>query len=376
MDGLAGNGFVAHPYLNLSCGATIQGMEILYQCFGGSGSPRRKQPSTTVEDLCHRFSLTQLRESTDDFDGSRFIGEGPYGVAYRGCISIDGQLKDIAVKRLRQPESYGISLYKNEIIFMCQLRHPNLLSLVGFCDDRNEMIVVYDYAPNRSLYHQIHGIDSNSPIKPWKKRLEISIGVARGLHYLHSGTKRTVIHRHITSAAILLGENWVPKLGYFGLSLKGPKFSARDAKPIKLESIEGPWVYTAPECLRATNVTHKSDVYSFGVVLLELVCGKTLSQISEHEWRQVENTADFFQFTMSVVEKVRDLAGTRRAEGIIDESLVGEIGGGCWKLYMDITESCLNEDPNERPDMGDIEVQLEHLLQLQEDSDSNNIMIP
>ncbi|XP_028805095.1 receptor-like protein kinase ANXUR2 [Neltuma alba] len=348
-------------------------MAILHKCFGGCGSTSRKQPSTTIEYLCHRFPLSQLRKATDDFDESRKIGEGPYGVVYRACISINGQLKDITVKRLRREaaiSSNGFSLYKNDIIFMCQLNHPNLVSLVGFCDDQNEMIVVYEYAPNGSL-QQLYGTESKSPIRPWKKRLEISIGLARGLHYLHSGTKHTIIHGNIAPSTILLGENWVPRLNFFGRSLKGPKFSAKDMKPIQLEYVEGPWGYIAPECFRAPKVTYKCDVYSFGVVLLELICGKTLYQISQHKGRHIE-AANVIPFTLSVVEEVRDLAGTGNAEGIIDESLEGEIGEECWKLYMDITESCLSEDPNERPHMGEVEVQLERVLQLQEEANSNN----
>ncbi|XP_028799527.1 receptor-like protein kinase ANXUR1 [Neltuma alba] len=306
-------------------------MGILLKCFGGSASTSAKQPSTSVEYLCHRFSLAELRKSTNDFHESHFLGQGRHGPAYRGSISINGQLKDIAAKRLGTRSSIssdGLTLYKNDVVFMCQLHHPNLLSLVGFCDDKNEMIVVYEHAPNGSLRGLL---GSKSPTFTWKKRLEISIGVARGTQVFSEG--------HET---------------------------------LRLESVKGPKGYIAPECFGGSNVTYKCDVYSFGVVLLELICGKTLSQISEPEGRQLENTADFFQFTWSVAEKVRNLAGTGRAEGIIDEILVGHIAAECSKLYMEIAESCLSEDPNERPDMGDVEGQLERLLKLQEEADSNN----
>ncbi|XP_028799612.1 receptor-like protein kinase FERONIA [Neltuma alba] len=224
-------------------------MGILHNCFGGCGSTSRKQPSTTIEHLCHRFSLSQLRKLTNDFDESRIMGEGPRSVVYRVCVSVDGQLRDIAVKRLRREAAIslnGFSRYKTDIIFMCQLHHPNLVSFVGYCDDKNEMILVHDCAPNGSLYNQLYETRSKSPIRPWRKRLEISIGVARGLHYLHSGTKRTILHRDIRPASILLDESWVPKLAHFGLCLRGPKFSAKDMKPIRLESVEGPWGYIRP----------------------------------------------------------------------------------------------------------------------------------
>ncbi|KAI9124680.1 hypothetical protein K1719_004602 [Acacia pycnantha] len=335
-------------------------MGILHHCFGGCGSTSRKQFPTTIELLSHRFSLSQLRKSTNDFHHRRIIGEGPYDVVYRASISVNGQLKDIALKRLRPTNSsHHISIFKNEIILMCQLHHPNLVSLVGFCDDQNELIMVYDYVPNGSLFNQLY---TKSPALPWKKRLEISIGVARGLHYLHSGTKRTIIHLNTSPKNIILDENWVPKLPFFGLSLKGPKFSEKVVKPIELECAVGTLGYIAPECFScAPNATHKCDVYSFGALLIELICGNSPHQImSRHK--------------VSDIKEVLNLKEIGKAEAIIDQSLEGEIAPQCWKLYMDLTESCLSGDPNERPDMGDVEVQLEHVLQLQEEADANHAL--
>ncbi|KAI9124622.1 hypothetical protein K1719_004544 [Acacia pycnantha] len=262
-----------------ACQPYFQGMGILSKFFGGSSSSTsRKQPSATVEDLCHRFSFKQLRKSTDGFDESRLIATGASSNAYRASISVNGELKHVTVKRIRQRKAINPErriLYKKNIIFRCQLHHPNLVSLVGFCDDHDEIIVVYDYPPKGSLRDQLYRTEGNSPTLSWKRRLEISIGVARGLHHLHSGTKRTIIHRDIKPASILLDENWVPKLKFSGLSLKGPKFSEKEPRPIELGSnpMIGSVGYIAPELLRNTAVTHKCDVYSFGALLLELICG-------------------------------------------------------------------------------------------------------
>ncbi|KAI9124551.1 hypothetical protein K1719_004473 [Acacia pycnantha] len=267
-------------------------MGILFKCFGGSSSSTSpKQPSATIEDLCHRFSLKQLRKSTDGFDKSRLIAE---------------------------------SDFSNE----CQLHHPNLASLVGFCDDHNELIVVYEYPPKGSLHHQLYRTERNSPTLSWKRRLEISIGVARGLHYLHSGTKRTIVHLDIIPNSILLDENWVPKLTFSGISVKGPKFSEKEARPIQLKSVEGTYGYVAPEHVMTAEVTHKCDVYSFGVLLFELICGKHPHHILEpHLFRNIKEYGN--------------LAGTGNGEGIIDESLVGKIAPQCRKSYMEITQFCL-----------------------------------
>ncbi|XP_028799409.1 probable receptor-like protein kinase At5g38990 [Neltuma alba] len=208
-------------------------MAFLLKCFGGCGSTSMQQPSTsaTIEDLCHRFSLAQLRKSTNHFDSRLITHTDDFYRAYKGCISINGELKDVVVERLKGDfVDSDLQLVKNNIIYRCQLHHPNVVSLVGFCDDENEMIVVYDYPPNGSLRDQLN---SKPPTISWKKRLEISIGVARGLHYLHSGTKRTLIHRDIKPTAILLDENWVPKITFCSFSLKGPKFSEKDVRPIE-----------------------------------------------------------------------------------------------------------------------------------------------
>ncbi|XP_028799430.1 receptor-like protein kinase ANXUR2 [Neltuma alba] len=330
-------------------------MAFLLKCFGGCGSTSMQQPSATIEDLCHRFSLAQLRKSTNQFDQSLIIEEVGFYLAYKGCISINGEPKDVIVERLERKFVYSdLQLVKDNIIYRCQLHHPNVVSLVGFCDDENEMIVVYDYVPNGSLYNQLK---SKLATISWKKRLEISIGVARGLHYLHSGTKRTLIHRNPTPSAILLDENWVPKLSFFWFSLKGPKFSEKDVRPIEA-NVAGSIGYIAPESYRGTNVTHKSDVFSFGAVLFELICGKPRFRVR----RQI----DFRD-----VKELRNSVETGLAEEIFDQGLMGEVAAECWKLYMDITESCMSEDPDERPDMGEVEVLLERALQLQEEADNN-----
>jgi len=124
-------------------------------------------------------------------------------------------------------------MFKNETELLCQLRHPNIVFLVGFCNHEKEKIIVYDYMPNGSLHQHIE-----SGKLSWKKRVEICIGAARGLHYLHAGAKRTIIHRHIKPGNILLDANMEPKLSDFGLSVLGQRFMSKP-KPIKVDHIAG-----------------------------------------------------------------------------------------------------------------------------------------
>ncbi|KAF7820493.1 receptor-like protein kinase ANXUR1 [Senna tora] len=355
-------------------------MEIFAKCFGGSNG--NKEPSTTIEQLCHRFSLPQLQKSTDNFDESR---------------SSDGEASAIRIVH-----------FKNEILLLCQLHHPNLISLIGFCDEKEEKMVVYEYMPNRSLSDQLYKRDShsNSPVLPWKKRLEISIGAARGLHYLHTGAKNTILHRNIKLKNILLDENLVPKLTSLAFSFKGQKFSSKP-KPIEVDLVIGTHGYMAPEYMMLGRVSDKLDVFSFGVVLVELVCGKTPSKIFQIIWEEMEkdqnnNTVDVSendpnidtsdeddQYTdeseddqngrkihsWHMGKGVKNIVERGNGERIIDPNLVGKIGAECWKVYIDIAEPCLNEDENERPAMGEVEVELERALELQEQAEANNELL-
>lgn len=229
------------------------------------------------------------------------------------------------------------------------------------------MIVVYEYMSNGSLRDQLlskgntHPTNYSQLVVPlsWKKRLEISIGVARGLHYLHAGMKRTIFHRDIKTNNIVLDENWVPKLTDFGYSLKGPKFSSKVSKPIQTKYVVGAWGYLDPEYLSSCVITDKSDVYSFGVVLLELVCGSVI--FSENLFMGIEEIRD--KVIETFVER-----GNNNGMSFIDQSLVGEITPQCFELYMDIVDRCLNKEGNERPTMGEVEVELELVLDLQEQS--------
>ena len=190
------------------------------KCFGFGA---QRQYPTVIEELCHRFSLADLRKSTNNFDQDTVTGHGRFSRVYKGCLqhNEDASEYTVAVKRFVR---VGVveKWFRNEIELLCQLRHPNLVSLIGFCNDQNEKIIVYEYMSNGSLHQLLQ-----SGILSWKKRLELCIGAARGLHYLHAGAKRTIIHRHIKPSNILLDDNMEPKLAGFDLSIQGAHFMSK-----------------------------------------------------------------------------------------------------------------------------------------------------
>ena len=238
---------------------------------------------------------------------------------------------------------------------LCQIRHPNLIPLIGYCIDEVERCLVYEFMVNGNLHQHICG--TNHDPLPWKQRLAICIGVARGLHYLHTGLKHTIIHRAGKMNDILLDEKWEAKLTDFGLSRMGPPSLSNALIRVK-STLNGTFGYLDPEYFRSQELTDKSDVYSFGVVLFELLCGRSTLDRNLVAERQT----------------LISWAGQCKQEGtinkIIDPYLMGKIAPECFKIYVGIAYSCVREEGKDRPAMGEVEVGLEHALLLQESADA------
>lgn len=164
-----------------------------------------KAKSSLPQHLCRRFSLDEIRVATNNFDSHLVLGKGGSAVVYKGFF--DDGASVFAVKYLQLGSSRHRILddFRNEVQLLCQLRHQHIVSLIGFCYEEDKMIIVYNYMSQGMLFDHLHGTGHHDPL-PWKQRLEICIGIARGLHYLHAGAKRAVIHRDIKTRNILLDD--------------------------------------------------------------------------------------------------------------------------------------------------------------------------
>ena len=313
-------------------------------------SGKRRLDETNLR--CRRFSLAEIKTATNNFDDNLVIGEDRYGKkVYKGFI--DDRTISVAVKRT------DLWSGKNEVLFLCQLHHPNLIRLIGYCFDKCEIITVYEFMVNGKLSDHIYATKRHEPL-PWKQRLQICIGVARGLHYLQTGLKRCIYHRDLNPRNILLDEKWKAMLGAFEISEMGPSSLSKASIKMEFVGVAGTRGYVAPENFFVGGLlSDKSDVYSFGMVLLEVLCARKPLEVSVEREEEV---------------CLRDWAQKCKEEGtinqIIDPHLTGKIAPECLNIYVDIATSCVQNEGKDRPTMVEVEVGLEHALELQESADT------
>ncbi|MQM12497.1 hypothetical protein Taro_045416 [Colocasia esculenta] len=316
---------------------------------GTTASPRTPR----VINLGLHISFEDIRIATNDFDEGLVIGKGGFGSVYRGVL---GDGTTVAVKRgiAGGPSNQGYPEFQTEVTVLSRIRHRHLVSLIGFCDENSEMILVYEFMEKGPLKNLLYGRGGGEegapPCLSWKQRLEICIGAARGIHYLHTGHAQVIIHRDLKSSNILLGEDYVAKVSDFGLSRLGPSMGETHVST----AVKGSFGYLDPEYFKTQQLTDKSDVYSFGVVLFEVLCARPVldpllsrEQLNLAEWAAAEHRKG-------------------RLAQIVDRRLRGTINPNSLRKFGEMAVKCLAEYGADRPSIGDVLWNLEYCLQLQE----------
>ncbi|KAM7469399.1 hypothetical protein LguiA_007582 [Lonicera macranthoides] len=319
-------------------------------------------PSLKSEQLCRHFSLAHILLATNNFDDALIIGQGGFGKVYKGVID-DGTVT-VAIKRLSPTSKQGAPQFWTEVELLSKFRHSHLVSLIGYCNNCDEMILVYEYMARGTLADHLYKLGpngNNSLTLSWVQRIKICIGAARGLDYLHTGTgiHDRVIHRDLKSSNILLDDSWAAKVSDFGLSKIGPANQSASASSHVSTNVKGTFGYVDPEYLVTHRLTRKSDVYSFGVVLLEVLSGRRAVDLKrcEEQW--------------GLAGWAKECIKKGELDQIIDPNLRWQILASSLTAFVKIADQCLHYRSKKRPTMAEVVASLESALALQERRDSS-----
>ncbi|KAK7311055.1 hypothetical protein RJT34_08938 [Clitoria ternatea] len=218
-----------------------------------------------------RFDYGELFIATNAFEDERRLGQGGFGQVYKGILG--GLGRAVAVKRIFADFENSERVFKNEVKIIGRLIHKNLVQFIGWCHEKGEFLLVFDYMPNGSLDIHLFG---NRRSLAWDVRYKIALGVATALHYLHEDAEQCVLHRDIKSANVLLDNDFSTKLCDFGMAkLVDPRLKTQRT------GVVGTYGYLAPEYINEGRASKKSDMYGFGVVALEIACGRRTYQDGE-----------------------------------------------------------------------------------------------
>lgn len=290
------------------------------------------------------YSLQELKLATNNFSMDNEIGSGGYGKVYKGILPVGREM--VAVKQAKKESKQGVSEFKNELELLSRVHHKNLTALIGFCFEEGNRLLVYEYMPNGSLRDNLSG---KTGIRlDWSKRINIALGAARGLAYLHDHADPPIIHRDVKSTNILLDENLNAKVSDFGLSKLIGEAEIIDHVSTQVKGTMG---YLDPEYVNSQRLTKKSDVYSFGVVLMELLASRPpLVERGKYLVQELKTAMD----TGGINAVRRQILDPFLRDSLISQTLLQSLVG--------LSLLCVEESAN-RPMMKDVVMELESIAE-------------
>lgn len=298
----------------------------LFCCAKGSDRKDQKKQSTW-----RIFSLKELHSATNNFNYDNKLGEGGFGSVYWGQLWDGSQ---IAVKRLKVWSNKAEMEFAVEVEILARVRHKNLLSLRGYCAEGQERLIVYDYMPNLSLLSHLHGQHSAECLLDWNRRMNIAIGSAEGIAYLHHHATPHIIHRDVKASNVLLDSGFQAQVADFGFA----KFIPDGATHVTTR-VKGTLGYLAPEYAMLGKASESCDVYSFGILLLELASGKKpIEKLSATTKRTITDWA----LPLACQKKFSELADPRLNGKYVEDEL---------KRVVFVALVCAQNRPEKRPTM-------------------------
>ncbi|XP_076899023.1 receptor like protein kinase S.2-like [Bidens hawaiensis] len=310
-----------------------------------------------MDDFRHlEIKLEDIKAATKNFS-DKPIGTGGFGAVYRGELVLPNGKTTVAFKRLNRKFGQGDVEFWKEITMLSELSHKNLASLLHFCREGDERILVYEYASRRSLDRYL-----DKASLTWTQRLNICLGAARGIAYLHDPkkTQQRVLHRDIKSSNILLDDKWTAKVSDFGLSKIGP---ANQPRTYLVSHIVGTPGYCDPAYFETGILSKECDVYSFGVVLFEVMCGRLCCEFDKDK------------LVCILVHTWKSHCDEDRLDDVIFADLNHQINKESLSTFAAIAKRCLNRDHKERPNMVEVVKELEVALHQQENSKRNEVSV-
>ncbi|MCO5561836.1 hypothetical protein L7F22_015460 [Adiantum nelumboides] len=297
-----------------------------------------------IEKLVYRSTLREYRyeeliRASHNFSQSNKIGEGSFSMVYKATL-VNGQT--IAIKRLKEGCRKEVE-FSTEMKVISNLRHKNLLPLLGWCYEKGEALLVYEFMRRGSLNHHLYGKDRGT--LPSKVRLDILLGVASALEYLHKQLGDCVLHRDVKAANVLLTEDFKPMLGDFGLA----RLIHHDERSVSMTPAGTPG-YVAPEVVFRNKVTDKADVYSYGVLVLVVACGRPAileSAISGSESDGGRQLADWIKILYQRNQLIEALDSTMSMS-------MSEMERSQWRRVLHMAMICVNQCPKLRPTMSQV----------------------
>ncbi|PSR99786.1 Serine/threonine-protein kinase [Actinidia chinensis var. chinensis] len=330
---------IGHQRIHIEIG---KGHRISYPERGGGGSGEARcgdQVAIAVPEVSHLgwghwYTLRELEESTNGFSDENVIGEGGYGIVYSGVLEDNTR---VAVKNLLNNRGQAEKEFKVEVEVIGRVRHKNLVRLLGYCAEGAHRMLVYEYVDNGNLEQWLHGdVGPCSPLT-WDIRMNIILGMAKGLTYLHEGLEPKVVHRDIKSSNILLDKQWNTKVSDFGLA----KLLGSERNYVTTR-VMGTFGYVAPEYASTGMLNERSDVYSFGILAMEIISGRSPVDYSRPPGE------------VNLVEWLKTMVTNRNAEGVLDPKIPEKPSSRALKRALLVALRCVDPSAQKRPKMGHV----------------------